>query len=106
MARPVTPAQARPAQPIEPDDQSEHAERKLGRGVAIALPAATVVGALAVALFSSLGPAILILASGTLLGTIALFWASLRTLSGDAPLPEDMAAVAARRQGVDMVAER
>jgi len=33
---------------------------------------------------------LLVLASGALLGTIALLWASLRTLSGDAPLPGNL----------------
>ena len=35
-------------------------------------------------------PALLVLAGAALLATIAFFWASLRTLSGDAPLPEGM----------------
>jgi len=41
-----------------------------------------------------------------LLGTIALLWASVRTLSGDAPLPVDLEALAARRHGVDDLAEQ
>jgi hypothetical protein len=39
-----------------------------------------------------LAPALLVLAGTALLGTIGFFWASLRTLSGDAPLPEGVAA--------------
>jgi hypothetical protein len=62
------------------------AERALARAVSWALPLATGVGAIAVGVFGSLGSAILVIASGVLLGAIALLWASLRTLSGDAPL--------------------
>ncbi len=48
----------------------------------------TIVAAVAIAVMGSVAPALLILAAGALLGTIALVWASIRTLSGDAPLPE------------------
>jgi hypothetical protein len=37
------------------------------------------------------GSALLVLASGVLLGAIALVWASVRTLSGDAPLAAELA---------------
>jgi hypothetical protein len=66
----------------------EDAERVLGRTVATLVPVVGVGGAVAVGALSGLAPAILLLAGATLLGTIAFFWASLRTLSGDAPLPE------------------
>ncbi len=65
-------------------------ERKLARGAAIAIPVTTVFAAAAVGVVVSAGPAILVLAAGTLLGTIALFWASLRTLTGDAPLATEL----------------
>jgi hypothetical protein len=67
-------------------DSSDEAERKLARAVAWGLPAVTVVGAIAVGAIGSLGSALLVLAAGGLLGAVALLWASLRTLSGDAPL--------------------
>lgn len=87
-------------------EQAEHSERALGRVVALALPGATLVAAMVASYFSTLGPAILILAAGVLLGTIGLFWASVRTLSGDAPLPVDLEALAARRPGVDNLDEQ
>lgn len=65
-------------------------ERKLAVGAAIAIPLTTVFAASVVGLALSMGPAILVLAAGTLLGTIALFWGSLRTLTGDAPLSEEL----------------
>ena len=65
-------------------------ERKLARGAAIAIPLTTVFAAAVVGSILSAGPALLVLAAGILLGTIALFWASLRTLTGDAPLAEEL----------------
>ena len=46
------------------------------------------------------------MASGALLGTIALLWASVRTLSGDAPLPADLEALAAQHRDVDALGEQ
>ena len=86
--------------------ESDEAERSLGRVVALGLPALSVVAAVVVGVVASLGSALLVLASGALLGTIALLWASVRTLSGDAPLPVDLEALAARRHGVDDLAEQ
>jgi hypothetical protein len=63
-------------------------------------------GALAVGIVESVGSALLVQASGTLLGCIALLWASVRTLTGDAPLPVDLEALAARRHGVDDLGEQ
>ncbi|HEX8792648.1 MAG TPA: zinc ribbon domain-containing protein [Polyangiaceae bacterium] len=65
----------------------------------------TVVAAIATGLAAGLGSGLLVLASGALLGTIALLWASVRTLSGDAPLQTGFQAVAARRHGVDALGE-
>jgi hypothetical protein len=86
-------------------DGSDEAERSLGRAVAIGLPAVTVVGAIAIGLAAGMGSGLLVLASGALLGTIALLWASVRTLSGDAPLQTGFQTVAARRHGVDALGE-
>jgi hypothetical protein len=47
-----------------------------------------------------------VLASGVLLGAIALLWASVRTLSGDAPLPGDLEVLAAHGHDVDGLAEQ
>lgn len=98
-ARAVSPAKVRAR-------ESDEAERSLGRAVSLGLPVLSVVAAVVVGLVASLGSALLVLASGALLGTIALLWASVRTLSGDAPLPVDLEALAARRHGVDDLAEQ
>ena len=74
------------------DDQIE---RALGRVFALGLPMASIAGALITGALVSVGSALLVLAAGTLLGAIALFWASVRTLSGDSPLPSDFAAIPA-----------
>jgi hypothetical protein len=86
--------------------EADDAERSLGRAVSLGLPLLAVVGAVVVGLVASLGSALLVLASGALLGCIALLWASVRTLSGDAPLPIDLEALAARRHGVDDLADQ
>lgn len=62
------------------------AERRIFRIVGFALPLATVLAALGVASVYGVGTAILILAGGVLLGVVAIMWASVRTLSGDAPI--------------------
>src|SRR6202011_3280090 len=69
---------------------ADSAERALGRYVAVGLPAAAVLGAAGLWAYAGPGPGVLVLAAGALLGTIALLWSSVRTLSGDAPLPEDL----------------
>jgi hypothetical protein len=81
-----TPAAAPSVARVEATDD---AERALARAVSWGLPILTVTSALAVGVFGSIGSAILVLAAGAMLGAIALLWGSLRTLSGDAPLPED-----------------
>jgi hypothetical protein len=77
-------------------DDAAKAERSLGRAVAIGLPVASVVAALLVSIAGSVGPALLVLASGALLAGIALVWASIRTLSGDAPLSVGLETAAAQ----------
>lgn len=66
-------------------------ERRLGRVLPWAVPLVFGVAAIVMGFVYDLGTAILVLAGGALLGTIAFFWASLRTLSGDAPLSLDEA---------------
>jgi len=84
------PTQARGADDGRPVSDPADDERKLARGAAIAIPLTTVFAAVVVGSILSAGPALLVLAAGILLGTIALFWASLRTLTGDAPLAEEL----------------
>src|SRR5260370_18804083 len=90
------------AAPVRGGDDTE---RLLGRAFAWGLPAVSVVTAVVVAWLASLGPALLVLASGAMVGTIALLWASLRTLSGDAPLPSGLEAMASHRHVVTRIAE-
>lgn len=74
--------------------EADEAERSLARNLAYGLPAVTWLAALGLGLFTSIGPALLVIGAGALLGTIALLWASLRTLGGDAPLPAGLASEA------------
>jgi hypothetical protein len=67
-------------------EKTTDAERKIVRIVGLALPIGTVLSALCVAAFYGAGTAILVLAGGVLLGVVAIMWASVRTLSGDAPI--------------------
>jgi ribosomal protein L40E len=83
------------AQAITPATEVDNAdaiesERALGRWFAVVLPAGTALLAIAVGSIASIGPGILVLAAGALLGAIALLWSSLRTLAGDAALPEEL----------------
>jgi hypothetical protein len=95
-------------QPVRPTAvrDGDEAERFLGRVVAAGLPIASVLGAIIVGFVASVGSGLLVLASGALLGTIALLWASVRTLSGDAPLPADLEALAGQSHDVDALAEQ
>ncbi len=88
-----------------PAGEWEESERALGRAVAFGLPVVSVLGAATVGVLTSLGSGLLVLASGTLLGAIALVWTSVRTLSGDAPLAAGFQGLAARRMGVDALSE-
>jgi hypothetical protein len=85
---------------------SDEAERSLARMVAIGLPVGGLVGAVAVGVIAGIGSALLVVAAAALLGTIALLWASVRTLSGDAPLSLDLETVSARKLGVDALSEQ
>lgn len=91
----IAPPKSAAAESENPEAIDE-AERALGRAVARGLPAVSVAAAIAVGLASGVGAALLVLAAGALLGTIAFLWASLRTLSGEAALPLEIEALAAR----------
>lgn len=66
-------------------------ERQLGKVLPVGLPAFVLIAAVVVGFVYDLGSALLVLAGGALLATIALLWGSLRTLSGDAPISLDEA---------------
>src|SRR5258705_14015492 len=61
------------------------------RSARFGLPIATIAAAALVGSIHGVGTAILVLAGGVLLGVIAILWASVRTLSGEAPLTLDEA---------------
>src|ERR1700733_10837972 len=84
----------------------EDLERAIASKVSWGLPATTVVAAIGVGTGFGVGPAILVLAAGALVAVIALLWASLRTLGGDAPLAEGLAAAAAARHDSTSLEER
>src|SRR5271170_297719 len=86
--------------------RADEMERSLARTTALVIPSATVLAAIAVGAMFGIGPAILVLASGALVGVIAFLWASLRTLGGDAPLAEGLVAAGAERHDVSNAEER
>lgn len=96
---------------VEEDPQAEadgaEAERRFARRVAQVIPVATLVTAATVGTLTSIGPAILVLAGGALFATIGFFWASMRTLGGDAPLAEGFDKMTRRRvEAADGAEER
>jgi hypothetical protein len=111
MAERAEGARDEPARSREKDQARERAasdetERSLARLVAIGLPALGLAGAIVVGVIAGIGSALLVVATCALLGTIALVWASVRTLSGDAPLALGLAEVGARAHGADALGER
>jgi hypothetical protein len=68
------------------DRRDDELEQQITRYAKIGLPVLVVVGALFAGILVDVSTAILVLASGALLGVIATFWASLRTLLGETPL--------------------
>ena len=88
------------------DVKADLDERRIARGVAIGLPLVTLSTACVVGVVIGPSMAILILAAGMLLGVIALFWASLRVLSGDAALSPELEALDATAHAVDALSSR
>ena len=81
-------------------------EAKLGRALAIGIPLVALVLASLVGVLLNAATAILVLVGAALLGVIALLWASIRVLSGDAPLPPELEALEGATRGVDALAAR
>jgi ribosomal protein L40E len=93
--------------PAEKESDGQEAERRFARRVARVTPMATLVAAAIVGTLTSIGPAILVLAGGALFATIGFFWASMRTLGGDAPLADGFDTMTRRRvEASDSPAER
>jgi hypothetical protein len=86
--------------------KSDDSERRIARNLSLGLPAATVVGAMGIGVVFGVGPALLTLAAGALVGVIALLWASLRTLGGDAPIAQGLVEAATTRTNVSYLRER
>jgi hypothetical protein len=79
-------------------DQPNDLEKKLAGYARIGLPVLTVGIALTAGFVQGPASAILVLAGGALIGVIAIFWASVRTLLGETPLSgADAYALAAPR---------
>ncbi len=82
----------------EPRDEPNDIEKKLAEYARVGLPVLTVVVALIAGFVQGPASAILVLAGGALIGVIAIFWASVRTLLGETPLSgADAYALAAPR---------
>jgi ribosomal protein L40E len=88
------------------DDGSQIDERKFGRGLALGLPLVTGTLAATAGVLIGVPMAILVLTSGAMIGVIALLWASLRVLSGDAPLSPEIEALDASAHAIDLLASR
>ncbi len=88
------------------DVKADLDERRIARAVAIGLPLVTLSTAAVVGVLIGPSMAILVLAAGMLLGVIALFWASLRVLSGDAALSPELEALDATVHAVDALSSR
>jgi hypothetical protein len=66
--------------------EEDDLEQKIGDAAKLGLPLVTVLGAAAAGAVQGPPAAFLVLAGGTLVGVIALFWSSVRTLAGETPL--------------------
>ena len=88
MAEPVRGDKEAPVKEVELDRTPLS---RVGRALWWALPLLTIAAAALVGSSYGFGTAILVLAGGVLLGVIAILWASVRTLAGDAPLTLDEA---------------
>jgi ribosomal protein L40E len=88
------------------DKQSPLDEAKLGRALLLGIPLVAIVMAALVGVLMNAATAILVLIGAALLGVIAILWASLRVLSGDAPLPPELEALEGATRGVDALAAR
>ena len=88
MAEPVRGDKEAPVKEVEVDQAPLD---RVARALWWALPLLTIAAATIVGLSYGFGTAILVAAGGVLLGVIAILWASVRTLAGDAPLTLDEA---------------
>lgn len=83
-------------------DAADDSEARIGEMLAWAVPLATGVGAIAVGVLFSIGPAILVAVGGAILGCVMLLWGSVRTLTGDAPLGPALASASILERASDL----
>jgi len=76
-----------------PETTASEIAQRVTRALKWALPLASILAAIVVGATYDPGAAILVLAGGALLGVIAVLWASVRTLSGEAPITLEEAAL-------------
>jgi hypothetical protein len=86
MAEPARGEKKPPSTEAEPDHATRDPATRIELALRWGLPLGSIVCALVVGFTYGLGTAILVLAGGVLLGIISILWASVRTLSGDAPI--------------------
>lgn len=86
-----------PAVPEAGDDT----EVRVGSILSWTLPVVTIAGSIAMGLLASIGPALLVLLGGAILGAVMLLWGSVRTLTGDAALTPALATAAIRERVSD-----
>lgn len=71
----------------KPDDEDERAvDERITAYLKVGVPIGTLAGAMAAAYMQGAPAAVLVLAAGALVGAIAIFWSSVRTLVGETPL--------------------
>lgn len=81
-------------------------EQALANAMKVGLPVVTAVSAAIAFVVVGVPMAVLVLAAGVLLGVIALFWASLRVLSGETELSPELQALEAASSGGDALMSR
>ena len=81
-------------------------EQRLVKAFGLGLPLVTISAAAVVGMLIGPATAILVIAAGLLLGVIALLWGSIRTLSGEAPLPPELEALDMGAQGATALSTR
>src|SRR5689334_22844782 len=86
--------------------REENDDQRLVKALVGGLPLVTLAAAAAMGVLVGPATSILVLAAGLLLGVIGLFWASLRVLTGDAPLSPELEALDMAAQGVDALSGR
>jgi hypothetical protein len=86
MAEPARGEEKAPSTEAELDRATRDPAKRVERALKWGLPLGSIASALVVGFTYGLGTGILVLAGGVLLGIIAILWASVRTLSGDAPI--------------------